>query len=794
MHSDAFDACKRDCLRKMAEADKSPKGGLDAPIISMIHLINRHVDYVTTSSCSGRVALFAGNTDDASTADGDAASNMRAVSDGVDEHPAQAPSTAEEPGAAGGAPAAMAAAAAAAPAAPAAAAPAAANKGGVWLLAAHHTVTVDDVAAALASAPVAAPSANLVLLKHEPFVMHVQCRTLEAARRLLLVAIAAGFRESGITPGAKKLMVALRTTSNVVSYPLVLGAARLYDGAALAAVVPYVNSRFDSNRRRTCRLEELLGAMLAGGSSSSAAAAGAAAGTGAGGSGGGAGGQVAAAGTGAKGGEDLVMCAVVRASLVKQLKVALEGAGFLDKTRRVVRCPEETAAQVRGAMASASASASATAPPADGGEGLFALPLTADGVQRLPLPGLPGSRHAASGGGSDVAAALPPALAALLSHCAVASVSAPLSKVALASRGGATTRALQQVALKHGVPAALLELEAKGGQARGGSAQAAAASAAGQRGHGVPRKWETVGDVLMVPAHAFREPAWAACGDDLWAALGTARGCGRVARKAEIDPASVLRESQVALLWVSEAAAAAVQAAKRAQKGVGWVDVRENGLTYSFDLTKVMFSSGNVTEKRRMAAQRCAGETVVDLFSGIGYYTVPLLAHAGAAHVHACEWNPNSVAALRVNLAQNGGLEAAGRCTVHVGDNQLTAPALRGQADRVLLGLLPSSEASWPLAVNALRPGRGGGGWLHVHENVATAERGAWVERLLATLEQLAAARRAEEEAGQGEGGQAWEGGEPWVAHCAHIERVKSYAPRVDHIVVDVLLGPPPAA
>jgi hypothetical protein len=29
------------------------------------------------------------------------------------------------------------------------------------------------------------------------------------------------------------------------------------------------------------------------------------------------------------------------------------------------------------------------------------------------------------------------------------------------------------------------------------------------------------------------------------------------------------------------------------------VTVRENGVTYSFDMTRVMFSSGNVTEKAR---------------------------------------------------------------------------------------------------------------------------------------------------------------------------------------------------
>lgn len=53
--------------------------------------------------------------------------------------------------------------------------------------------------------------------------------------------------------------------------------------------------------------------------------------------------------------------------------------------------------------------------------------------------------------------------------------------------------------------------------------------------------------------------------------------------------------------------------------------------------------------------------------SGIGYFTLPYLVHAGAAHVHACEWNPDAVSALQRNLHIN---KVAHRCTVHQGDNK----------------------------------------------------------------------------------------------------------------------------
>ena len=41
-----------------ANNDRSPKGSVDEKIIPLVDLINRHPEYVTLSSCSGRVALF----------------------------------------------------------------------------------------------------------------------------------------------------------------------------------------------------------------------------------------------------------------------------------------------------------------------------------------------------------------------------------------------------------------------------------------------------------------------------------------------------------------------------------------------------------------------------------------------------------------------------------------------------------------------------------------------------------------------------------------------------------------
>lgn len=86
-----------------------------------------------------------------------------------------------------------------------------------------------------------------------------------------------------------------------------------------------------------------------------------------------------------------------------------------------------------------------------------------------------------------------------------------------------------------------------------------------------------------------------------------------------------------------------------------------------------------------------------------------------------------------------------------------------------MLGLLPSSEVAWTTAVEALGPR---GGWLHVHGNVAEKDVHEEGGRVIARLVQLA---------------QASKRGEWGVPHMG-VTRVKWYAPRVRHVVYDVLL------
>jgi len=163
-----------------------------------VHALNRHGDYVTTSSCSGRVALFES--------------------------------------------------------------PSAGRAAGRWLLVEHRTVTADELILALDNGSVADGSNGapgpLVTFKLEPPILHVQCRNLDAAQRLLAAATISGFRESGIVLStSSKVMLGIRTTANTLELPFAQGgsgrAALLVPDAYVTFLAEHAAEKFHANQRRT---------------------------------------------------------------------------------------------------------------------------------------------------------------------------------------------------------------------------------------------------------------------------------------------------------------------------------------------------------------------------------------------------------------------------------------------------------------------------------------------------------------------------------------------------------------
>ncbi|NXG31850.1 TYW2 protein, partial [Dromaius novaehollandiae] len=343
----------------------------------------------------------------------------------------------------------------------------------------------------------------------------------------------------------------------------------------------------------------------------------------------------------------------------------------------------------------------------------------------------------------------------------------------------------------------------------------------------VPRSWQRHGDLILLSEDNFSAALWEKLGPVLWETVASALGAQRVARRGRVSPGG-MRFPSVTLLLGQD----------------GWVEHMDNGIRYMFDVTKCMFSAGNITEKLRVASLPCSGEVLVDLYAGIGYFTLPYLVHAAAAFAHACEWNCHALEALRRNLALNG---VQDRCRIHPGDNRQVSgtartgrsarctascsPALsfqlelRDVADRVNLGLIPSSEEGWPVACRVLK--KDTGGVLHIHHNVEALPAAAHQQPAVSGDEQ-----RLTEEAGSvgredrererqslkdtencgketrvarvRPEWQRWAEatamrirglleelhGQPWRTSILHIEAVKSYAPHVHHVVLDLECRP----
>eukprot|EP00550_Attheya_septentrionalis_P009133 CAMPEP_0198285718 /NCGR_PEP_ID=MMETSP1449-20131203/4957_1 /TAXON_ID=420275 /ORGANISM="Attheya septentrionalis, Strain CCMP2084" /LENGTH=448 /DNA_ID=CAMNT_0043983237 /DNA_START=309 /DNA_END=1652 /DNA_ORIENTATION=- len=277
----------------------------------------------------------------------------------------------------------------------------------------------------------------------------------------------------------------------------------------------------------------------------------------------------------------------------------------------------------------------------------------------------------------------------------------------------------------------------------------------------------------------------------LWKTLARLYNISRVCRRGDIDPDSKIRHSGHRILFPECELNANGIPVTTGPGSPGWITVTEQGIAQSFDLTRVMFSRGNITEKIRFGQTLVQSEELVlDLYAGIGYYTLPALIKGRAKHVYACEWNAEAAACLRTNLVDNG--ISSDRCTVLEGDCRTSMQLQQqlwnqknhghhhgikggggGGVDRVSLGLLPSSEGGWPTAVSCLRNDRGG--WLHVHGNVPVSERDTWALWLCSRLISFAHNVNYDEQ---------------WVAICEHVERVKSFAPKIDHYVADVFVGP----
>lgn len=248
----------------------------------------------------------------------------------------------------------------------------------------------------------------------------------------------------------------------------------------------------------------------------------------------------------------------------------------------------------------------------------------------------------------------------------------------------------------------------------------------------LPMRWEYVGKIIVIRLDANAEPYKERIGRVYAEELGMETVC--------VDKCGVtgeFRRPSMEIIYGHETESIRL----------------ENGILYDFDVTKVMFASGNVDERERMKMLDCTGETVVDMFAGIGYFTLPIAKFANPKKVIACEKNPDSFEFLVKNIKLN---EVEDIVTPILGDNRDLAYGT-AFADRILMGYVQITADFLPKALEMIKPN----GIIHYHDTFYVNE---YEDRIKEIFDKHCCGRYKIE----------------------NIREVKSFAPSVSHYVADV--------
>jgi len=189
---------------------------------------------------------------------------------------------------------------------------------------------------------------------------------------------------------------------------------------------------------------------------------------------------------------------------------------------------------------------------------------------------------------------------------------------------------------------------------------------------------------------------------------------------------------------------------------------REFGCLYVLDPTKVYFSPRLSQERMRVAQSVRSGEAVLDMFAGVGPFSILIAKTKRNVTVYAVDINPEAINYLRRNIALN---KVEDHVTPLLGDvREIVAMSLVGKAGRVIMNLPESAAEFVSTACQALGPD---GGVIHYY----TFQRG------MNTVEQAEEEFREKvDEAGRG------------VEAIEASRLVRETAPRMWQVVIDAMV------
>lgn len=128
---------------------------------------------------------------------------------------------------------------------------------------------------------------------------------------------------------------------------------------------------------------------------------------------------------------------------------------------------------------------------------------------------------------------------------------------------------------------------------------------------------------------------------------------------------------------------------------------RESGCFFHVDVEKCYFSPRLFYERMRIAKQVGDGEVVVNMFAGVGCFSIVIAKHANAGKVYSVDVNPTAFQYMQENVRLN---RVYGKVIPILGDaKEVIERRLWRVADRVLMPLPEKAFEYLPYALLALK-------------------------------------------------------------------------------------------
>jgi len=138
---------------------------------------------------------------------------------------------------------------------------------------------------------------------------------------------------------------------------------------------------------------------------------------------------------------------------------------------------------------------------------------------------------------------------------------------------------------------------------------------------------------------------------------------------------------------------------------------KEHGCLFKVNLEKCYFSPRLSYERVRIAQYVQPGEVIVNMFAGVGCYSIIIARRSKAEKIYSIDINPIAVYCMQENIGLN---KVEGQVVPVEGDaKKVVEEKLRNIADRVIMPLPERAYEYLDSAVLALKPT---GGWIHYYD------------------------------------------------------------------------------